>query len=153
MHGDGFQGAQPSPPANQATLVLSGALDPQWLSLVPCLASFASSKFIDSTHGLHTMRHPGASGFLPRGESGVPYQAHLCRHLLHSLWLHCSKASLDSMQKPGTRLDVLISASVCHGFWWQSLLLQNPPVSTCTWPLYWDTLRDSWSPSLSLDLL
>lgn len=78
----------------------------------PAWPIFASSKVTASMHGSHSMRHPGASGFLPRpistkGESGVPYQAHLCKHVLHSLLLCCSKASLDSLGKQSTSMDAL----------------------------------------------
>ena len=78
----------------------------------PAWPIFASSKVTASMHGSHSMRHPGASGFLPhpistKGESGVPCQAHLCKRLPHSLLLCCSKVSMDNLGKQSTSMDAL----------------------------------------------
>lgn len=101
MHAYGSQGAWPSPPVDQVPshivsfwyfrlLVIS--FHP-WLS--PYLPLVSSSA---STYGLHSMSHPGVSGFLPhhinaKGESGASSQAPNGRYLLHPLLLCCSKTS------------------------------------------------------------
>lgn len=81
---------------------------------IPCPAwpIFAFSKFVDRTHDPHSMRHAGASGFLPphvsiNGESGAPYRAHFRGYLLHSLLFYCSRASLYSLGIQGISMDTL----------------------------------------------